>query len=231
MDPQEFGAFVQARRKELGMNQAELAEKLHVTAKAVSRWERGVGFPDIKLLQPLAEALEITIVELMQSKRIEEDIPKETAAEMVSRTVDQIQEQGKLSLKRKLMLLFGSVVILAAELFLLWVSNAFDFTPRWVGAMIHFIGFTGGLYGIRALRHILTGEPLTRPMHPMWEKRKNRGAMGIFLLCCIALMFLLALTAGEKSVLRDVVLVVLMIPMVASMQYIYQQWQDGSDEY
>ena len=69
MDTQIFGAFVQQRRKELGMNQAQLAEKLHVTAKAVSRWERGVGFPDIKLLQPLADALEITIVELMQSKR------------------------------------------------------------------------------------------------------------------------------------------------------------------
>ena len=43
MDTQIFGAFVQQRRKELGMNQAQLAEKLHVTAKAVSRWERGVS--------------------------------------------------------------------------------------------------------------------------------------------------------------------------------------------
>ena len=68
MDPKEFGAFIQSRRKELGMNQNQLAEKLHVTAKAISRWERGVGFPSIELLQPLADALEITMAELMQSR-------------------------------------------------------------------------------------------------------------------------------------------------------------------
>ena len=68
MDPEVFGAFIQTRRKELGLNQTQLAEKLHVTAKAVSRWERGVGFPSIELLQPLSEALEISIAELMQSK-------------------------------------------------------------------------------------------------------------------------------------------------------------------
>ena len=65
MDAEKFAAFLQARRKELGMTQAQLAEKLYVTAKAVSRWERGLGYPDIKLLQPLADALEISLVELM----------------------------------------------------------------------------------------------------------------------------------------------------------------------
>ena len=59
MDAEKFGSFVQQRRKELGMTQNDLAEKLYVTSKAVSRWERGIGFPDIKLLQPLADALEI----------------------------------------------------------------------------------------------------------------------------------------------------------------------------
>ena len=117
MDAQVFGAFVQARRKELGLSQAELAERIHVTAKAVSRWERGVGFPDIKLLEPLAQALEITIVELMQSKRIEQDLPKEEAAQMVSQTVNTIQEQGKISLRRKLQVLFYSVLVTAAAVF------------------------------------------------------------------------------------------------------------------
>ena len=57
MDPKELGAFIQTRRKSLGLNQTQLAERIHVTAKAVSRWERGVGFPSIELLYPLADAL------------------------------------------------------------------------------------------------------------------------------------------------------------------------------
>lgn len=226
MDAEKFGSFVQLRRRELGLTQSDLAEKLHVTSKAVSRWERGVGFPDIKLLQPLAEALEITIVELMQSKRIEKDLPKEEAAQMVSQTVNTIQEQGEISRKRKAKVLFYSTLIIAAEAFLLWVSNAYDFEPRWIGLLIYYIGLMGGIYGVRAVRHILLGEPMRGPTNPMWEKWQNRLAMWIFLLCCISLMFLLALTAGQKSVLRDVIVVLLLVPLAGSMQYVYQQWQE-----
>lgn len=51
------------------MTQSELAAKIMVTDKAVSRWERGKGFPDINLLLPLAEALEVSVLELMHSER------------------------------------------------------------------------------------------------------------------------------------------------------------------
>ena len=69
MDVRELGAFIQKRRKDLGMTQGELAAKLHVTDKAVSRWERGVGFPDIKLIEPLADALQVSVQELLQCQR------------------------------------------------------------------------------------------------------------------------------------------------------------------
>ena len=46
MDNQKFGQFIQSLRKEKGWTQLELAEKLHVTDKAVSKWERGAGFPE-----------------------------------------------------------------------------------------------------------------------------------------------------------------------------------------
>ena len=72
MDAQKFGTFIAQCRKEKGMTQSELAAKIMVTDKAVSRWERGKGFPDINLLLPLAEALEVSVFELMHSERQKE---------------------------------------------------------------------------------------------------------------------------------------------------------------
>lgn len=72
MDAQKFGTFIAQCRKEKGMTQSELAAKIMVTDKAVSRWERGKGFTDINLLLPLAEALEVSVFELMHSERQKE---------------------------------------------------------------------------------------------------------------------------------------------------------------
>ena len=72
MDAQKFGTFIAQCRKEKSMTQSELAAKIMVTDKAVSRWERGKGFPDINLLLPVAEALEVSVLELMHSERQKE---------------------------------------------------------------------------------------------------------------------------------------------------------------
>lgn len=69
MDSKVFGKFIARIRKEKNMTQADLAERIGVTDKAVSRWERGVGFPDINTLEPLARALDISILELMRSQK------------------------------------------------------------------------------------------------------------------------------------------------------------------
>lgn len=65
MDAKILGAFIAGCRKEMGFTQAELAMKLNVTDKAVSRWERGVGFPDISLIEPLSSALDKNVSDLM----------------------------------------------------------------------------------------------------------------------------------------------------------------------
>ena len=70
------------------MTQAELAARLQVTDKAVSRWERGIGFPDISTIEPLADALDISVVELMKSeKSMATELSKEEAAQAVSDTL------------------------------------------------------------------------------------------------------------------------------------------------
>lgn len=60
MDAKKFGAFIADRRKQQHMTQAELAGQIGVTDKAVSRWERGLGFPDINTMEPLVDALGVS---------------------------------------------------------------------------------------------------------------------------------------------------------------------------
>ena len=62
------------------MTQAELAARLHVTDKAVSKWERGAGLPDISLIEPLAAALDVSVLELMQGRRIPAETVRHTEA-------------------------------------------------------------------------------------------------------------------------------------------------------
>ena len=65
MDAYVTGAIIKQLREEKGMTQAELAEKLSVSDKAVSRWETGRGYPDITLIEPLASALGVSVSELL----------------------------------------------------------------------------------------------------------------------------------------------------------------------
>ena len=65
MDHYVTGAAIRALREKLGMTQAELADRLCVSDKAVSKWETGRGFPDVSLLEPLGRALHISVPELL----------------------------------------------------------------------------------------------------------------------------------------------------------------------
>ena len=68
MNKQTFGNMVATLRKQNGMTQLELAEKMGVTDKAVSKWERDLSFPDVNSIPKLAEIFDITVDELMQIK-------------------------------------------------------------------------------------------------------------------------------------------------------------------
>lgn len=68
MDAQKTGNLINIKRKNMNMTQSELAKKLHVTDKAVSKWERGLSFPDISLLIPLSEILNISLYDLLKGE-------------------------------------------------------------------------------------------------------------------------------------------------------------------
>lgn len=69
MNKERLGAFIAGERKTLGLTQRDLAARLHVTDKAVSKWERGLSYPDVTLLEPLAAALDLGVEELMACRR------------------------------------------------------------------------------------------------------------------------------------------------------------------
>lgn len=112
MDNQKFGAFITSIRKEKGWTQLELAKKINVTDKAVSKWERGLGFPDIQTIEPLAEALEVSLVELMRSERMAENqISTAHASEAFANMVDVIIKYQKKIERQNTFL--GSILIIA----------------------------------------------------------------------------------------------------------------------
>ena len=85
MKKQTFGQMISSLRKEKGMTQLELAEKMGVTDKAVSKWERDLSFPDVNSIPKLAEIFAISIDELMQTK---DSTKKKTDSAEVSEILD-----------------------------------------------------------------------------------------------------------------------------------------------
>ena len=103
MTAAEMGAFIAKTRKAQNMTQSALAQRLNVTSQAVSRWERGLGFPDIGTLLPLADALGIGIDELINTKRKDDDqFSAVTAVGSIQKTICIAIEQINGSKWRKM---------------------------------------------------------------------------------------------------------------------------------
>ena len=73
MDQIKIGKFIASVRRELNLTQLDLANKIGVTDRAVSKWENGRGLPEISLIKPLCEALFVSVNELLSGERIEEE--------------------------------------------------------------------------------------------------------------------------------------------------------------
>lgn len=71
MDNKKIGDFISEIRKSKNMTQKELAEKLNITDKAISKWERGIGYPEITMIPLLAKTLDVSINELMLGERVD----------------------------------------------------------------------------------------------------------------------------------------------------------------
>lgn len=95
MDAEKLGAFIAENRKANGMTQADLAAKLQVTDKAVSRWERGIGFPDINTIEPLAHALGVSVLEIMKSEKMESNLYSDAEAVEMMKSAVEIEKENR----------------------------------------------------------------------------------------------------------------------------------------
>ena len=93
MRPEEFGPFLAEQRKKKELTQTELAEKLHVSTAAVSKWERGKCLPELSKLEDIAEVLDISVLEVMQCRISEKPVPVESVKQTYAETASLSKKQ------------------------------------------------------------------------------------------------------------------------------------------
>ena len=105
MDPKKTGIIISDARKKVKMTQKDLADKLYVSDKAVSKWERGLCFPDISVLIPLTEILNISLYDLLRG----ENVNKKEVEETLKNTINY--SNSEINRKKKKYITISSIII------------------------------------------------------------------------------------------------------------------------
>ena len=113
MDKEKFGAFVARKRRERGLTQKELADILFISNKAVSKWETGVSIPDVGLLVPLAEALNVTVTELLSGECSRETMDPRQVEDVVKKAISYSEEAPRQNSRRRIWI-YGLCLLLGA---------------------------------------------------------------------------------------------------------------------
>ena len=128
MDQITIGRFIAACRKEQGMTQAVLAEKLGITDRAVSKWETGKSMPDSGIMLELCELLKINVNELLSGERIMKEVYDKQAEENLLEMKHQLEEKNRQLLRTEYLISFPTII---AGLFMCFVAAYVDL-PVWV---------------------------------------------------------------------------------------------------
>lgn len=135
IDKEAFGAFIASLRKEKGYTQQELADRLYISNKAISKWECGQSLPDISLLMPLGELLGVSVTELLEGRRLD-GAPEMTSQEVESivkkaLTFSEESPEKRRRRRRKNAIIFGACGFAAAlELLCIVLAFGADMVPK-----------------------------------------------------------------------------------------------------
>lgn len=186
MDKIQMGTFIREQRAVLGLTQQQLAEQLHVTNKAVSRWETGNAYPDIALLDDLAAALSVSVEELCRGERMV--LPSVDTNALLSDVICEARQQKKDRAAKWLRILCLSIftVILLAFLFF---TGAFYFIQNEVNLDEALFTLALGAFdiGLMLFRYGIPSLLLAIALPPLLRKRPRRLAETIV---CILLSLL-----------------------------------------
>lgn len=119
MDINKIGEFIATKRKEKGLTQQELGNKLFVTDKAVSKWERGISLPEVTILYKLAEELDLTIEDILNGEI------KDNSDLDIDKRIKEIKEEIRISNNKKIKKVIISFTILILILFLVIFKNVY----------------------------------------------------------------------------------------------------------
>ena len=143
MDQIMIGKFIANERKRKGYTQKQLSEKLEISDKTISKWERGNGFPEVSLLLPLCNELDITVNELLSGQRVSEDDYRKKAEENMVNLVREAQESRKKIIMSAMVALL--VIVAAVPLFV--ISGAIEM-DTWIRIVLIVIGIVVIIFGI-----------------------------------------------------------------------------------
>ena len=116
MNQQKIGKYISKLRKEKGLTQQELAEKLGVSDRTVGNWENGRNMPDLSLFNPLCEILDITINDLMSGEKVEKEKYQHELEKNIINTIDYNNKKRKNVLLMIVLLIIGVFLVIFAHL-------------------------------------------------------------------------------------------------------------------
>lgn len=136
MDQVKTGQFIKAIRKGKNLTQREVAERLNISEKTVSKWETGNGLPEVSLMLPLCELLEISVNELLSGERLDEKKYFEKAEQNIMSLI-----QEKAEAKKKLIIAFiTGFAMLAAGLTIILLAGLLEM-QTWLKIVLMIVGF------------------------------------------------------------------------------------------
>lgn len=147
MDIVKIGKFIAENRKKKNMTQEQLAEKIGVTSKTISRWENGNYMPDISLLKPLSEELGITLNDLLSGEKVEQEQYQEKLEENIINTIDYTNK--KITERSKLI---GLILVTFGIFCTVTAMSIFPSDSSW-GGVYSVLGGIISLIGISKLTH------------------------------------------------------------------------------